>query len=98
MISDANINRTVDLGGYNPSILPQISVVFSYSKWLLRREVGIFSSNLFPWMLSTGGGRNFEECVTIGLFFPQICIIIEVNSTWSLCAIVFECGCHRLNE
>lgn len=60
----------------------------------------------FPWIeefihLGTEGGvwgRNVKETVTTGLFFLQNCIITEVNSTQSLCTIVFEYGCHRLNE
>lgn len=96
VIGNANINKNVGRRGYNVGIIVQIEL--SYSEWILMGKVSMYSANLFTWMSSTEGGRNFEERGTIGLFFPQICIIIEVNSTRSQRAIVFDCGCCCWNE
>lgn len=102
IISSANINRKLDLGGCDANTTKTNVKVhcpvdprghFKGKGWIF---LGVI--NLFSWMLSTEGGRNLEEYLTIGLLFPQNCIIIEVNSTHSLCAIVFEYGCNRLNE
>lgn len=86
------------LGGCNLQTLAEIKK--SIVPYFKDQSLDIFLDRVIysPGCQAQKGGRNFKERVTIGLFFRQKRITIEVNSTRSLCTIVFEYSCHRLNE